>query len=480
MTSSRRIAVGLFLAVLLAVAAAAIVLLTRVRVLSVSPATGASVPVTAPIRIAFSVPMDPGSVLAHLLIRPEASGSATVAGRDFIWQPGAAWLPGTTYTVTLQPGATSADGRTLGRGQTWRFQTRAPDLLYLGRSPSSAGIRQITLAALDGTDPRPLTAAPLGVWDFAVHPQGEAVVYSALREDGGSDLWLLDLASRPPTAQPRLVLACPDAACLAPAWSPDGRQIVYERRDIFAGAPNLDPQAGRLWLLDVAGEKASSLFDYDVPAHSAAWAPDSRHLAYVSPLAPAVEVLDLDSGEITPFANEWGAAPVWSPLPAGVDQPAAGADARTADLVVPDLALVEEPQEALVVHLFGLDVASTQAANLTAAGDALLVKDTGPAWSPGGGWIAFSRQSFDADSRTPGRQIWLMRPSGSEAFSLIVEPAADLFGLAWRPDGGALAYLREDLSAGPQAEPQVGTWIFDFGQKRSAYVADGVMARWLP
>jgi len=31
---------------------------------------------------------------------------------------------------------------------------------------------------------------------------------------------------------------------------------------------------------------------------------------------------------------------------------------------------VEEPQEALVVHLFGLDVASTQAANLPAAGDA--------------------------------------------------------------------------------------------------------------
>jgi hypothetical protein len=471
MTSSRWITLGVFLAALLAVAAAAIVLLPRVRVLSVTPAAEADVPVTAPLQIAFSVPMDPASVQAHLRIEPETSGSATVDGRRFVWRPDTAWAPGIAYTVTLQAGAASAAGRTLIRGQTWSFRTRAPGLLYLGRSAGAAGIRQIYVAALDDSMPMPITAAPYGVWDLAVHPQGQAVVYSALREDGGSDLWLLELDGRTPDTQPHQLLACPEAACLAPAWSPDSRQIAYERRDIFAGAPNLDPQAGRLWLLDVASEKTSALFEYDVPLHSAAWAPDSRRLAYVSPLAPGIEVLDLVSGEITPFPNEWGTAPVWSP-----GTVASGED----ELVVPDLALLDEPQEALVVHLFGLDLDSRQPTNLTAPGDVLLVKDTGPAWSPGGGWIAFSRQSFEADTWTSGRQIWLMRPGGAEAYAVIGDPGADLFGLAWRPDGGALAYLRVDVSAGPQTEPQVGIWLYDFGQKRSSYVADGVMARWLP
>jgi Tol biopolymer transport system component len=476
--------VGLVAAGLLLVGAAVVALLAAggVRVRSVSPADdAASVPVTAPIQIAFSEPMDPASVQAHLRIEPETRGTATADGRQVAWQPAGAWAPDTTYTVTLEAGAAAeAGGQTLAEGETWRFRTRPAHLLYLGRSTADVEIRQLYLASLNGSAPEALTGEPYGVWDYAVQPRGEAVVYSALREDGGSDLWRLDLhttssgnaeGERPTAGKPRQILACPGAACLAPVWSPDGRQIAYERRDIFAGAPNLDPQAGRLWLLDVETEKSEPLFEYDVPLHSAAWAPDSRHLAYVSPLVPAVEVLDLESGDIRPFPNEWGTQPAWLPAAAGDE----------ATVVASDLALVEEPEEALVVHLFELNPATGQATDLSAAGiSSILVKDTGPAPSPGGGWIAFSRQSFEPVQSTAGRQVWLMRPTGSEAYSLVRDPAGDLFGLAWRPDGGALAYLRVDVTAGPQAQPQVGVWILNLRSRRSEHVADGVMARWLP
>ena len=80
-----------------------------------------------------------------------------------------------------------------------------------------------------------------------MHPQGEGIVYSVLREDGGADLWRMDRDG----SEQRLLLACPEAACLDPAWSPDGETLAYERRDIWAGAPNLDPKAGRIWLLDL-------------------------------------------------------------------------------------------------------------------------------------------------------------------------------------------------------------------------------------
>ena len=57
----------------------------------------------------------------------------------------------------------------------------------------------------------------------------------------------------------------------------------------------------------------------------------------------------------------------------------------------------------------------------------------------------------------------------------------DDFGFAWRPDGGALAYARTDLSEGPQPVPDVSIWLFDFGLGESVHIADdGVLPKWLP
>lgn len=472
----------------------------QVRLVRFSPAGGlagaAAVPITAPLRLTFSTPMDPASVRAHLHLEPETPLRVVAAGRDIVFQPAAGLAPGTTYTVTLDPGAAGLRGAALGRGGHWQFRTRPPALLYLTwpaqdtlDASGSRGPAQIYVAALDGSPPRSLTAEPGGVWDFAADPLGSRVVYSAVRDDAGTDLWLLSLdADRRVTKTSRL-LACPGEACLAPAWSADGRHLAFERRELLADGPNLDPKAGHIWLLDVETGRDRPLFDYDVPLHSPVWSPalesvtgaaergslsgiGSAALAYVSPLVPAIEVLDLATDDIVPIPNEWGAAPVWSP------------DGRS--LVLPDLALLDEP-EALVVHLFQVDISQTlaagEAANLTAsAGDQLLVKDTGPAWSPGGGWIAFGRQSFEGEQWTPGRQIWLMRPGASagEAYSLVRQPLDDLFGLVWRPDGGALAYLSTDLSEGVQVQPKVEVWLFDFETRRSTLVAAGVLARWLP
>ena len=53
--------------------------------------------------------------------------------------------------------------------------------------------------------------------------------------------------------------------------------------------------------------------------------------------------------------------------------------------------------------------------------------------------------------------------------------------IAWRPDGGALAHSRADLSAGPQPMPNVSVWIFDFVSREPIFVTgDGVLPGWLP
>ena len=445
---------------LMGVAVIAVVLSqASIRVVEMSPEDGDDkVPITALIRVRFSQEMDRESVEERFSIQPEAPGSFVWEGRALTFKPLSALVPDTVYTVTIEKEAASQRGRPLGEGTSCSFHTRAPQLLYLGWSYKGAETRQLFVVSPGGGPAVQLTEEAGGVWDYTIHPVGEGIVYSALREDGGSDLLRMD---RDGTDQ-EVLLACPEAACLNPAWSPDGQQIAYERRDIWSDAPNLDPKAGRIWLLDLGEEKERPLFDYDVALHSPAWAPEGERLAYVSPMLPGVEVLDLDSGELQQFGNEWGAAPVWSP------------DGRY--LIVPELMLADE---ALVVRLVRIDLEEEELLDIS--GDDDLVKDTGPAWSPGGGWIAFGRQYLDEERWTPGRQIWLARPDGSEAYSLLTEAMGDHYAYAWRPDGAALAYARVDLSEGPQPVPDVAVWVFDLVEREARPVAgDGVLPKWLP
>jgi hypothetical protein len=57
----------------------------------------------------------------------------------------------------------------------------------------------------------------------------------------------------------------------------------------------------------------------------------------------------------------------------------------------------------------------------------------------------------------------------------------DHFAFAWRPDGGVLAYVVNDLSAGPQPVPDISLWVFDLvGRQPQQIAIDGVSPQWLP
>ena len=126
-------------------------------------------------------------------------------------------------------------------------------------------------------------------------------------------------------------------------------------------------------------------------------------------MLPGVEVMDLNTEELKQFGNEWGAAPVWSP--------------DGAYLVVPELMLADE---ALVVRLVRIDLGAGELLDIS--GDENLVKDVGPAWSPGGGWIVFGRQYLDEERWTPQLIIdtrvreALIQSVGHETASKLVVP----------------------------------------------------------
>ena len=344
------------------------------RLVEVQPGDGTQgVPITTVLQLTFSQPVDAAAVAAHFSLEPAVAGRWDGEGKALRFQPQPALAPDITYRAVLQAGALSEGGRRLEGRYEWRFATRAPQLLYLGRIEAGSDIRHLFAASVGGGAPRQLTDYPAGVWDYAVQPQGESIVYSVLRQDGGSDLW--QMAANGSAQQ--VLLACPGTACLHPAWSPDGQTLAYERRGIRRGGPDLDPEASRIWLLDLETGEERPLFDYDVPLHSPVWSPDGERLAYMSPLLPGFEVLDLDRSELQQVGNDWGAAPVWSP--------------DGSSLVASELLLAGE---ALVVQLFRVDLASDEVVNLSgdegSEGERLAVKDVSPAWSPDGKSIAFA------------------------------------------------------------------------------------------
>ncbi|MCK4317039.1 MAG: hypothetical protein KAX24_14835, partial [Anaerolineae bacterium] len=73
---------------------------------------------------------------------------------------------------------------------------------------------------------------------------------------------------------------------------------------------------------------------------------------------------------------------------------------------------------------------------------------------------------------------WLMRPDGNNAHPLLADPAATFSHVTWRPDGGALAYVRLALGD-PRARPDL--WLMELPAGEPVLLAEVSTApTWLP
>jgi Tol biopolymer transport system component len=90
---------------------------------------------------------------------------------------------------------------------------------------------------------------------------------------------------------------------VSPAWSPDGRQIVYQ-------------SGGQIYAIGVDGADQRSLGNGTSPA----WSPDGRHIAFIeltdNYARQRLRVMDTDGANVrTVFEtrDEWLGKPSWSP-----------------------------------------------------------------------------------------------------------------------------------------------------------------------
>jgi TolB protein len=418
------------------------------RVIRAFPESGAEVGGGTRVGIEFAQPMQARTVEAHFEIEPTVSGRFEWTGRTAWFVPARPFQPGVPYTARLRAGSVSQGGQTVRRDVAWQFRARAPWVVYI--SPAN-GPRQVWRAPVTGVAPQQLTDVGTNVYDLAVSTADGQIAYSVVNDARGTDLWVMDADG----GGQRLLVACGAGLCSTPAWSPDGTRIAYSRESEGL-APDAPTGPPRVWVVDAAtGQTAPVYADSQVLGFGPSWSPDGSRLAAVDGSTSSIRVLDLKTSEEMLLPTLMGAMGAWSP--------------DSHQMLYNTLTLAEQ-RPLISLHLADL---TTQQIELVLEPSSA---DYGyPAWSPTGDWVVVSVRLPDSG---PSRQLWLMRPDGSEGRPIVNDPRYTHSAYSWDPWGDALVFQRFEAQT-PFPVPQVVVWHMATGES-TLLAQDATQAVWQP
>ncbi len=256
----------------------------------------------------------------------------------------------------------------------------------------------------DGTQPASLVVAPGHQAVFTVSPDGREIVYAS-RDAGEVDLWLRPFLRGDDAVR----VASHPANDTGPAFSPDGSRLAF--------LSTRDAERPELYVLDLPSGRPRRLTENDRHDSGATWSPDGARIALTRYFPAEDGEEHAGHGEIVELTVANGAERQLTRLGGYNGQPAYSPDGTK-------IAFHRVADGGVEIWLMNAD--GTGARPLT---DSFL-DEYSPAWSPEGGWIAYTAGTGNDGDGT--FDLWLMRADGSDRRLVAPLPNTQMEP-AWRP-----------------------------------------------
>jgi Tol biopolymer transport system component len=166
--------------------------------------------------------------------------------------------------------------------------------------PGESG--EIYAISLDNQQTWQITSPPHSKFDPAWSPDGKYIVY--VEEGEPTDLVLISADGK----SSKKITYTPGYET-NPAWSPDGKTIAFLYRD------SRFPAAAEIWLMDTDGRNRRKVSDFSAGLAPISWSPDGNQIAFVSSSnCSDIYLIHIDGTNLekltTPGCAE---SPAWSP-----------------------------------------------------------------------------------------------------------------------------------------------------------------------
>lgn len=418
---------------------------------------------TSAITMQFSELMNRDSVQERLRLEPDLKGAFSWNGSTVSFRPENPLVPGQAYTVVLEQGALSQEGRAVLSEYRYEFAVAQPRVAYL--APADSAPQNIWVSELGNPDSaRQVTFSPSGIYDFGVSPDGSQIAFAESNDILRThDIKLLDLA----TGGIVQLTNCQQSDCTTPIWRPDGRVIAYNRVDFMDDIGSATTSPTRVWLLDLTTSPATTrpLFaDLQILGYSPQWSADGRRISVYN-RDEGILVYDFDSNNISAIPSRSGSSGALSP------------DGNR--VVFRELIIAEGTQARSYLQIADLDAGELRP--LSRPEDP--IQDELAEWRPNGQWLAIARRYQD-ERYTRGAQVYLMDPADGMTQPLTDDPRYANAFFSWDPTGTWLVIQRFpelDANMQPNTEGRPEVWTLNVDSGELVMIASNVYhPRWVP
>ena len=143
---------------------------------------------------------------------------------------------------------------------------------------------RFVLSGLHNENPRELTNGSSTTWTPAWSPDGKQVAFTR-RDDNWLNVWTMNADGSSPKQVSHI--SHDEGHAQVPAWSPDGKQLAVQ-----VNGGSKDKPTAHIWTIDLASGSAQKLGDHDTAFvdETPAWFPDGQRIAFQSNRTGQMEI----------------------------------------------------------------------------------------------------------------------------------------------------------------------------------------------